>query len=131
MDTLEKVTLNSVNLIDQRLRLLQEELKEIETQYGPLSVQKSPEKKVQSLRYNDLPRIEPDPVKQVTIKPQITEDYLKTLQYVPDIMSEYCAAVQEPQFLNDSFDLVTPPRNTVDNSLLYEYLSKNYIRNLL
>lgn len=131
MDTLEKVTLNSVNLIDQRLRLLQEELKEIETQYGPLSAKKPPEKKVQSQRYNDLPKIEPETVKKVEIKPQITEDYLKTLQYVPDIMTEYCSESQEPQFLNDAMELITPPRNTVDNSLLIEYLSQKYIRNLL
>ena len=39
MNALEKVTLNSVNLIDERLELLQKELAEIEKEYGPLKTE--------------------------------------------------------------------------------------------
>ena len=122
MNALEKVSLNSVNLIDERLKLLQQELNDIEKEYGPLKCEK-PEKKPQSFqRYQDLPSTEPEPVTTVAVKPQIKDDYLRTLQYVPDIMSEYSSLVQEPQFINDANELVVPPRSFIDNSLLYSFL---------
>ena len=40
MNTLNNVTLNSVNLIEERLQLLQKELADIEKEYGPLRIEK-------------------------------------------------------------------------------------------
>ena len=125
MNALDKVTLNSVNMIDDRLRLLQEELKEIEKQFGPLKTEKPVEKPtVAGQRYQELPKIDPEPSKPLTLKPQIKEEYLRTLQYVPDIMAEYRTISQEPQFTNEIFSLPIPPRITTDNSLLSGYLDK-------
>lgn len=123
MNSLENVTLNSVNLIDERLRLLQEELFMIEKQYGFTISEKPIEKKEETqTRYQDLPKIDPEPQKTISIKPQIKEEYLKTLQYAPDIMTEYRGDIQEPQYLAEVHELIIPPRVMVENSILYTYL---------
>lgn len=124
MNALDKVTLNSVNLIDERLKLLQKELEEIEKEYGPLKTEKPVVSVKSANRYQELPSLIPEPVKVLTVKPQIKEEYLRTLQFVPDIMSEYHSVVQEPQYLNEAKDLVTPPRPILDNFLMYAYLEK-------
>ena len=122
MNALEKVTLNSVNLIDERLELLQKELAEIEKEYGPLKTE-APQVRMKTVqRYQELPSINPEPAKVVSVKPQIKEEYLRTLQYVPDIMTEYHTIIQEPQFLEEVKELAIPPRPLLDNSLLYSYL---------
>ena len=110
MNALEKVTLNSVNLIDERLELLQKELAEIEKEYGPLKTE-APQVRMKTVqRYQELPSINPEPAKVVSVKPQIKEEYLRTLQYVPDIMTEYHTIIQEPQFLEEVKELAIPPR---------------------
>jgi hypothetical protein len=124
MNKLDTVTLNSVNLIDQRLELLQRELAEIEKEFVPLRTEKPPGLKIQDQRYQELPSIEPEPAKVLTIKPQIKEEYLRSLQYVPDIISEYSDHIQEPQYIKESTELITPPRLVSDNSILYSYLQE-------
>ena len=73
-------------------------------------------------RYQELPKIEPEPTKIIAVKPQIKEEYLRTLQYVPDIMSEYLTFIQEPQYLVEINDLIIPPRPVFESSVLYSFL---------
>ena len=101
MNTLNNVTLNSVNLIEERLQLLQKELADIEKEYGPLRIEKPVESKLLAQRYQELPSIQPEPAKIIVVKPQIKEEYLRTLQYVPDIMTEYNTDLQEPQYVDE------------------------------
>ena len=124
MNTLNNVTLNSVNLIEERLQLLQKELADIEKEYGPLRIEKPVESKLLAQRYQELPSIQPEPAKIIVVKPQIKEEYLRTLQYVPDIMTEYNTDLQEPQYVDEISEINVPPRPIFDNFLVYSFLER-------
>ena len=119
MSSLQNITLNSVNAIEERLNALRQEVTGIEQVFGNMSeLEPLPQKAPQ--RYQALPAIALGPAPLLKVKPQITEDYTKTLQYIPDIMSKYIPYKQEPQFFED-FQIL-PPRLVFNENTLSDYI---------
>ena len=57
--------------------------------YGPVKTE-APQVRMKTVqRYQEWPSINPEPGKVVSVKPQIKEEDLRTLQWVSDIMIEY------------------------------------------
>lgn len=127
MNPLSNVALNSIKVIDDRLRQLQSEVKQMEERYGvttDLEI-KAPPKPMQNTtlpRYQNLPSADNITVKKLSIKPQITPEYSRSLKYVPDIFSLYNLSKQEPSYLDEVENLSLPPKLNHDTSLLHRYL---------
>lgn len=127
MNPLSDVALNSIKAIDDRLRLLQSEVKQMEEQYGlgpEIQIRPPPKPLVNTdqPRYSNLPSVDNITVKKPNIKPQITAEYSRSLKYVPDILSLYDVSKQEPSFLDEVESLPLPPKLNHDTCLLSSYL---------
>mmetsp|Transcript_15901 Transcript_15901/g.23047 ORF Transcript_15901/g.23047 Transcript_15901/m.23047 type:complete len:131 (-) Transcript_15901:47-439(-) len=126
MNPLEEASYNSVQLIDERLKKLQEEVAQIEQEYGQLS-ELEPLPPPKPISYSDLPPLDPEPPKKPQVKPQITEQYTRTLQYAPEIMQLYQTQKQEPEFVQDLSSLKLAPKPSKHTSLLFSYLDKQVL----
>ena len=123
MSSLQNVTLNSINAIEERLRALQEEVKDIEEVYGDVqNLEPEPLPMKPPKRYQELPEVDLAPAPRPQVKPQITAEYTRTLQFVPDVMSHYKLDTQEPQFIEDI--QILPPRINTDQDTLTCYISQ-------